>query len=340
MSEILKKFNKKQIILGASVFIAILAIGGGWWWIKSGSIVSTEDARVKGTIISVSSKVPGRIDKILVNEGDEVEAGQVLATVETAELEVQVAQAKANLAAAQAKLAEVKSGSRPQQIAQAGAVSTQAAASMDNAQRNYERIQALYQQGAISAQQRDAAETALAVARAQFDGAMQGYSLATEGAREEDIKIAEAQAEQAAAVFKNAQLTLDNAIIKAPSAGVVAVKSIDQGEIVAAGQPLFNITNLKEIWVAANIEETYAGKVQEGQTVEFTIDAYPGRTFKGEVSEVGSATGSQFALLPTENTSGNFTKVTQRLPVKIKVLEESNVLLKPGMSAVINIHVK
>lgn len=333
------KLNRKmQILIGGAVIL--LSLGGGWWWVKASSLVSTDDARVKGTIVSVGSKVPGRLDQVLVKEGDHVVTGQVLGKIETAELEVQAAQAKANLAAAEAKLAEVKAGSRPQQIAQAEATSNQAAASLENARRNYERLSVLYNQGAISAQQLDSAVTALSVAQAQYDAAAQGYSLASEGARDEDVKIAEAQTQQAAAILKNAQLALDNAEIKAPTVGIIAVKSADKGEIVSAGQPLFSITNLDEVWVAANIEETYAGKINAGQAVDFTIDAYPGRKFRGEVSEVGSATGSQFALLPTENSSGNFTKVTQRLPIKIRVIDAGGVLLKPGMSAVVDIHVK
>jgi len=104
--------------------------------------------------------------------------------------------------------------------------------------------------------------------------------------------------EQVAAALKNAQLQLDNTQIRASVAGVIAVKSIELGEIVAVGQSLFNITNLSDVWVAANSEETYIGKVQVGESVEVAIDAYPGKKFKGQVIEVGSASASQFALLP------------------------------------------
>ncbi len=333
-------FNKKKLVIGGSVLLMAAIALGGWWWMKSSTVVSTDDARIKGTIVSVSPKISGRIEQVFVDEGDTVQAGQVIAKIESAEIEVQVAQAKANLAAAQAKLNEIKSGSRPQQIAQAGAATEQALAGFENAWRNYERMEALYNQGAVSAQQLDAAKTALAVAKAQYNAASQSYSLTAEGARAEDVEIAQAQVEQAAAALKNAELTLANTEIKSPVTGVVAVKSVDQGEIVSAGQPLFNITDPNDIWVSANIEETSVGKLVVGQTVSFTVDAYPGRTFKGEVSDVGAATGSQFALLPTENTSGNFTKVTQRLPVKIKVVDAGNAVLKPGMSAVVDIHVK
>jgi multidrug resistance efflux pump len=334
------KWNKKRLLPIFSGIVAVIVAGGSLWWIHASSIVSTDDARVKGTIVSVSSKVPGQVEEVLVNDGDTVQAGQVIVRMDSSALEIQVQQAKANLAAAQAKLTETASGNRPQQIAQSESGVAQAAANLDNAQKNYERVAALYEQGAASAQQRDAAKTALDVAAAQYNGATQNYSLTAEGPRTEDIAVAQAQVDQAAAALKNAQLQLDNAVVKAPVAGVVANKSVDAGEVVAVGQPLFSITNLNDVWVAANIEETHVGKVQPGQKVDISVDAYGGRTFQGEVSEVGSATGSQFSLLPTENTSGNYTKVTQRLPVKIKVNNTGEALLKPGMSAVVDIHVK
>lgn len=339
MAAIMKKVNKKIMTIVGLIMVALIS-GGVWWWINYAGTVSTDDARVKGTIVTVSSRVSARVDEVLVDEGAEVMAGQVIAKLDSNELQAQVAQAKANLAAAQAKYAGIKAGNRPQQVAQATASVEAAAANLSNAQKVYERTKVLYRQGAVSAQELDAAQTALAVAQAQYNAVNQSASLVGEGSRMEDIQAAEAQVEQAAAALTNAQLLLDNATIKAPISGVVAVKSVNAGESVSNGQPLFNIVNVNDLWVAANIDETYVGKVRVGQRVNFTIDAFPGRTFKGEVTEVGSATGSQFALLPTENTSGNYTKVTQKLPIKINVIENSDFALKPGMSAVISVHVR
>ncbi|WP_373325837.1 HlyD family secretion protein [Sporomusa paucivorans] len=335
-----KKVTKKKFMAVAGLVLAIVLCGGLWWWIKYAGVVSTDDARVKGTIVTVSSRISARVDELSVQEGDEVQAGQVIAKLDSKELEVQVAQAKASLAVAQAKLAGVKAGSRPQQLAQAGAATEQAAANLENARKMYERAEALYQQGAVSAQQRDTAQANLSVAQAQYHAAGESYSLTAEGARSEDIQAAAALVEQAAAALKNAELQLGHAVIRAPIAGVIAVKSVNIGESVSIGQPIVNIANLKDVWVAANIDETYIGKVHTGQSVDFTIDAYPGQNFTGEVSEVGAATGSQFALLPTENTSGNYTKLTQKLPIKIKVSANEIFALKPGMSSIISVHVK
>ncbi|WP_378953372.1 HlyD family secretion protein [Pelosinus sp. sgz500959] len=340
MSEQQAPNKKKKWMIAAGAFFGILAIGGGWWWLQSSGIVSTDDASVKNNIVKISAKVAGQVEESTVKEGDIVQVGQVLAKIDNKVFQIQVEQAQANLASAQAKLDSLKSGNRPQQLAQSEASAEQASANLANARKNYERIEALFNTGAISAQQKDAAFTALQVAESQHKAAYQGYSLVSEGATVQDIQYAEAQVAQAAAALKNAQLQLDNTVIVAPIAGVIAKELVDQGEIISAGQPLFNITNPNDSWIEANIEESAIGKVEVGQSVNFKIDAYPKKEFKGEVVDVGAATGSQFSLLPSDNTSGNFTKVTQRLSVKIKVTDTGNVTLKPGMSAVIDIHVK
>lgn len=330
------KPSNRTITIVVLLLFAVLAVGGAWWWFRASRIVSTDDARVKGTIVAVSAKLSGRMEQVLIHEGDSVKAGQVIASLEKQELEVQVEQAKANLAITQAKLAALVAGNRPQEVAEANASTLQAKANLENAQKNRERDEVLYRQGAISVQQLDASLTALAVAQAQYQAAIQRYSLSAEGARPEDIQAAEAQVLQAKAVLKNTEIQLSNAAIKAPVDGIVALKSVEEGEIISAGQQLFRITNLADVWISANIEETYIGRIIVGQKVEFSIDAYPGRKFAGQVSEVGPASGSQFALLPAENTSGNFTKVTQRLPIKIKA-SETDCVLKPGMSAMISV---
>lgn len=331
--------NRKTVTIGGAV-IALLLVVSGWWWMSSSGKVSTDDARVKNNIVNVSTKVPGQVEELLVKEGDHVEAGQVIAKIDSASLKIQVEQAQANLVSAQAKLASLEAGNRPQQVAQSQASVEQAAANLDNARKNYERAANLYHDGAMSAQQRDSAQTALKVAQAQYDAAAQGLSLVNEGATEQDRQFAEAQVAQAAATLKNAQLQLNNSVIKAPISGTVAKASADTGEMVSVGQTLFSITNPADAWVEVNIEETDIGKVQVGQRVDFKIDAYPGKSFKGEVAEVGAATGSQFALLPSDNASGNFTKVTQRITVKVRVIDNNNVELKPGMSAVADIRTR
>jgi membrane fusion protein (multidrug efflux system) len=339
MSQVNPKLSNRNMIIIAGLLVAMLAAGGLWWWIRSGRVVSTDDARVKGTIVAVSAKVSGRVEKVVVNEGDSVQAGQVIATLEKQEFEAQLEQAKANLEMVQAKLAAAIAGNRHQEIAAANASVRQTMANLDNAQKNYERAETLYNQGAISVQQRDTAKTAADVAQAQYASATEQYSLSAEGSRPEDIQIAKAQVRQAQAALTNIEIQLNDATVKAPVSGVVALKSVEDGEVIVAGQQLFSITNLADVWISANIEETYIGRIKVDQLVEFTIDAFPDKKFTGHVIEVGAATGSQFALLSTENSSSNFTKVTQRLPIKIRA-DQSEYVLKPGMSVTVNIVTK
>lgn len=336
VNNVTPKLSNRHLAIIAGCLVAILAAGGCWWWLRASRMVSTDDARVKGTIVAVSAKANGRLEKVLVNEGDQVETGQVIAVLEQQDFAVQLDQAKANLAIAQAKLSAIMAGNRPQEVAQANAAVLQVQANLENARRNKERDRLLYQRGAISAQQSDASQTAYEIAEAQYIAANEQYSLSLEGSRKQDVDMAQAQVQQALAVLKNAENQFADTVIKAPTSGVVALKSAEPGEIVAFGQQLFSISNLADVWIGANIEESYINRIKVGQKVEFTIDAYPGRKFIGQVTEVGPASGSQFTLLPTENASANFTKVTQRLPIKIKA-NESDCILKPGMSAIINI---
>lgn len=332
--------KKKKWLITAATLLGMLVTLGGWWWLKSSGVVSTDDASVKSNIVGISAKVSGQIDDIAVKEGDTVQVGQVLANIDNKAFQIQVEQSEANLAAAKAKLDSLKAGNRPQQVAQSEASVEQALANLKNVRKNYQRMEELFNTGAISEEQKDNALTALQVADSQYQATTQGRSLVAEGASEQDVRYAEAQVAQAVAALKSAQLQLNNSVITAPINGVVAKKNVDQGENIAAGQPILSITNPADSWIEANIEETAIGKVQLGQGVKFKIDAYPEKEFRGEVIEVGTATGSQFALLPSDNASGNFTKVTQRLPVKIKVTDAVNAVMKPGMSAVIDIQVK
>ncbi len=346
--------SKSKLILGLLItFLAVGILGGGWWWYMTTKYVTTDDARISGTIVSISGKIPGRITEVLVKEGEQVKAGQVVARIDSREVLAQKAQAIAAVAVAKAKYEELVAGSRPQEIGQARfsvdqarATVDQAQANLENAAKNYERMQALYNQGAISSSQIDSARTAYNVAKEALRGSREGENVAGEkldlsisGTREESIRGAEAQLKQAQAALEAVTVLGDYTTIISPVAGTVALKSINPGEVIAAGQPLFSIVDLQDVWLNTRIEETKLGKIKIGQKVEYTIDGYPGRHFEGEVYEIGSAANSVFALIPTENASGNFTKVTQRVGVKISLPKDDTILFRPGMSAVIKIHV-
>ncbi|EAX49020.1 secretion protein HlyD family protein [Thermosinus carboxydivorans Nor1] len=331
--------KKHKIIIALLVFFVVAGLGGGaWWWYYTTKYVTTDDARISGTIVNVSAKISGKVVELLVKEGDQVKAGQIIARIDNREILAQKAQAEAALAAAKARYEEVVAGARPQEIEQARAALDQARANLDNAQKNYERMEKLYKDGAISAAQRDNAETAYAVAREAYNAASEKLDLTIAGAREETIRAAAAQVKQAEAALEAANVMADNTVVVAPVSGSVALKAVNPGEVVAAGQPIVSIVDPSDLWVNARIEETKIDRIKIGQKVEYTIDSYPGRVFTGTVYDIGTATNSVFAIIPTENASGNFTKVTQRIPIKITLPKDSPYIFRPGASVIIKVH--
>ena len=356
MQESEKDNNKKQkFIMGLLFFFLVVGIlGGGYWYYLSTKYVSTDDARISGTIVSVSAKIPGRITEVLVKEGEQVKSGQVVAKIDAREVAAQKVQAQGALAAAKARYEELVAGSRPQEIGQARAGVDQAKAgvdqaraNLDNVAKNYERMQELYHQGAISSSQMDKAQADYTVAREAVrasqeavNAASEKFGLSVAGNREETISAAAALVKQAEAALEAIMVANEYTSIISPVTGTIALKSVNPGEVVSAGQPLFSIADLSDVWVNARIEETKLAKIKVGEKVEYTIDGYPSRNFEGEVYEIGTAANSVFALIPTENASGNFTKVTQRVPVKISLPKDGDLIFRPGMSAIVKIHVE
>ena len=347
--------SQSKLIIGLLIVFLLIGVGGGgFWWYMTTKYVSTDDARISGTIVSVSAKIPGRIIEVLVKEGEQVKAGQVVARIDGREVAAGQAQAQAAVAVVKARYEELVAGSRPQEIGQARsgvdqarAGVDQAKANLDNATKNYARMQALYSQGAISSSQIDNAETAYTVAKDALRVSQEGINMAGDkldlsiiGTREETIRGAEAQVKQAEAALQAAMVLGDYTSIVSPVTGAVALKSVNQGEVVAAGQPLFSIVDLNDVWLSSRIEETKLGKIKVGQKAEYSIDGYPGQNLEGTVYDISAAANSVFALIPTENASGNFTKVTQRIGVKITLPKDGDLIFRPGMSAVVKIHVE
>jgi multidrug resistance efflux pump len=350
-----KPNGNRKFIFGLLIFFVLVGLaGGGWWWYMSTKYVSTDDAHIDGTIVSVSSKIPGKVTEVLVKEGDHVKVGQVIARIDSREIKDQKLEAEMALAAAKANYEELLHGSRPQEIgkANAGVLEAQAGvekarANLENAEKNYTRLEKLYKDGAVSTAQRDNAEASYREAREAVNAAMGGADAAGQlldlvktGSREEQIRAAEAKVKEAQAALDRMKVVNGYTNIVCPVDGIVALKSVNPGEVVNAGQPLFSVTQTSDVWVTAKIEETSIGEVKVGQKVDYTIDAYPGQTFEGTVTEIGSAANSVFALIPTENSSNTYTKVTQRIPIKISLPHDTKYVFRPGMSVVVRIHVK
>jgi len=345
-----KSSRKKKIVLPIVGVIALILL---FWafqkWTYSRSHQSTDNAQVDGHIVPVLAKVGGYVKTVNVNENDHVKAGQLLVQLDDADYRVRLQQAQADLVAAEATAggsgfagqaqAQVQSaaGQRAALDAQIGA----ARANGNKADADLARARELAAKQIISKQQLDAALAAAEVARANLLAAQRQASAAggTVNTAEAGVRVANARTLAARAAAANAQLQLDYTRITAPASGEVSRRQVEVGQLVAPGQPLLSIVADTGVWVTANFKETQLARIHPGQTVEFEIDAYGGCIAEGKVESVSGATGAKFALLPPDNATGNFTKVVQRVPVRIRVTKPcpGNHPLRPGLSA--NVHV-
>jgi multidrug efflux pump subunit AcrA (membrane-fusion protein) len=245
-----------------------------------------------GAEVKVGSRIPGRVEQLAVQAGDRVKAGQVIARLEQDDLRAGVEKARADLAAAEAKLATVRNGARPQEIQTVEAALRQAEANRSLAQVNLERYRQLYQDGGIALQQMDSAARDHEVAVSQVRSAQEQLSLVREKYTAEDLRYAEAQVLQARAALRMADANLSYATITAPMAGVVASVSTQQGETVTSGSaaaqaPTFvTIIDLHRLQVDAYVDETDIGKVRVGQEATFSVDAFPDKEFDGKVAAI------------------------------------------------------
>jgi len=348
--------RKVIIFLVLGLFVLGAAAAGVWWWRDLQTSISTDDARVGGDIVDISSKISGRLEKIYVTEGDVVKPGQKLAELDNAQYSIAVAQAQASLNLAKAnynKLPDdIKSARAGFDKSQQTLLSSQAnlksaEIAFADAKRNLDQNEALYASGAVSKEQLDSARSRFDTAKAALEAAQANVLFAQAGLRDSEAKwesvkntsaeIYLAQIKQAQANYDNAKLAYDNSFIYATGNGTVVRVPAKVGENISPGQTILTITDLQGTWIDANIEENKFGRVQVGQKVDVKVDAYPGKVFAGKVIQVGGATQATFALIPSESSSGNFTKVTQKLPVKISV-DKKGLLFKPGMSAEIKIY--
>lgn len=341
--------GKRKFIIPIVVIVAIIAAVWGFkTWRYSESHESTDDAQVDGHIIPVIAKVGGYVTSVSTDENQHVNEAQVLVTLDDAEYRVKVESAQADLSAAQG-VAGTKNveGQAQGQVATASGERSQldaqviaAQAANTNAQANLARMQTLAGKQIVSKQQLDAAQAAATAAQAQVLAAQR--QVATAGSQistaEAGVRVAEARTGAAQAALDNAKLQLSYTRITAPASGLVARKQVEVGQLVSAGQPVMNIVADTGVWVTANFKETQLNDIKVGQPVEFDVDAYGKCTAEGKVESLSGATGAKFALLPPDNATGNFTKVVQRVPIRIAVTKGCpNHPLRPGLS--VDVHV-
>ena len=316
-----KRSRRLVFSIMSIILVTLLIIGIRRWWFGR-SHVSTDNAQVDGHIIPVLAKVGGYVTEVRIEENQSVRAGDTIVVLDDRDLRARLAQTDADLAAV---LATVSSRTR---VGQAEAAVAQAQANAVKAQADLARMEPLATQSIVSPQQLDAARGAAAAAAAQLAAAQ----AALVGA---DARVAAARA-----VRDQAALQLSYTRILAPASGVVSKKSVELGQLVQPGQPLMTVVPLDDVWVTANLKETETADVTPGDSADITVDAYEGRHFRGRVESLSPATGAKFSLLPPDNATGNFTKVVQRIPVRIRLdsaAADPAHPLRPGMSVVATI---
>ncbi|MFP3546934.1 HlyD family secretion protein [Rhizobium sp. SIMBA_035] len=339
---------RSLIVPGTAIVIALTAIvaaGANWdSWIANQSIQSTDDAAVFADVSAISSRAEGTIEGISVRDYARVEAGDLLFSIDRAPYEVALRSSRAKLAAAKAQLQNDDS-QRAFQLAQIDvAVAKQQASAADEVEtgKELERQLKLASDGRASSVQTLERATA-ARDRALADAKM---NVATVNAQRAQLDVLARQREAlkagvdfAAADVAARELELSYTEIRAPFDGVVAKRNVQLGSYVAAGTNLISIVPLPKVYVLANYKENQLARVQEGQHVDISVDMLPGEKLLGTVSKISPASGSTFALLPADNASGNFTKVAQRLTVRIEFdPDQANFdRLRPGMSVVTRI---
>jgi membrane fusion protein, multidrug efflux system len=342
-----KSTTRKKIIIGVVVVAAAIALT---WAIKtfiySRAHETTDNAQVDGHIVPVLAKVGGYVTAVLVQDNDSVRNGQTLVRIDDAEYRVKVAQAEADLAAAQSAAGGRRfTGQSQAAVAtasgQRSALDAQIQAALANQQKanaDLARMRDLVSKQIVSAQQLDAAQAAAAAASADVE-ALQRQAAAAGGTvqnAQAGVRLAQARLEAAQASLENAKLQLSYTNVTAPETGTISKKQVEVGQLVQPGQTLMSIVADTGTWVTANFKETQLNRMHVGQPVALEVDAYPGCEAEGKVQSLSGATGARFALLPPDNATGNFTKVVQRLPVRIAITKGCGTThpLRPGMSVV------
>ena len=337
------EYKKKRVIV-PTVTAVILVITGIVMAIHSTFFQSTDDAFVEGRLISVAPRVSGPVVKLLVDDNEEVQAGQLLVEIDPNDYEVKLHQAEAKLAEAKARLnvtdKQIDEGSSNVQESFEDITSTQS--KLDFARKDYKRYSDMYKEGIVSKQDYDNSNTHLTVALANHKAATEKSKALQSALESNKAKKESVQAEikKLEAEVEQAKLDLSYTKIYAPQAGKVSARSVEMGNYVQVGQPLMEIVP-DEVWVVANFKEIQLTYMKAGQPVSIKVDTYPGKRFKGRVDSIQRATGAKSSLFPPENAVGSYVKIVQRVPVKIVFEEDiSDYNIVPGMSVVPKVKVK
>lgn len=338
----------KRGLLGVA---ALAVLGGGayygWdYWTVGRFQVSTDDAYVKSDSTILAPKVSGYLKEVLVTDNQSVTMNQPLATIDDRDYVVALSQAHANVDAANAVVAEFRASIDQQAtlIDQARATVLLDQANLTFAEQENARYAALAKNGAGSIQNAQQTVSKLAIAKATLQRDEAAVAAAEKQVTSLEAQLAKAQAdlEHARSLQDQAELNVSYTTIAAPIDGVVGNRTLRVGQFVQAGTALMSVVPLSSVYIVANFKETQLTDIRPGQPVAIDVDSYPAHVLKGIVDSVAPASGQEFALLPPDNATGNFTKIVQRVPVKIRVEAGSPLagMLRPGMSVVPTIDIQ
>jgi membrane fusion protein (multidrug efflux system) len=296
----------RAAVLGVCL-VAAAAVGLRWW-LHARVRVRTDNAFVEGHVAYVSPRVPGNVLEVRVQDNQHVHAGDVLVRLDRAEFEATASRLRGQLQEARNRVAEARAT-----VEAIDAERKVAEVELWRASQEADRVDALHRRGAASSKQLETAVAERDAAAARI------RALEHRAAAEQALVENEAPVRSAEASLRQAELDLQYADVVAPFDGVVGRRSVEVGENVAKGRPLLAIASDAETWVVANFKETQIGHMEVGDAAEIRVDAFPGKIWYGHVESIAPATGATFALIPPDNASGNFTKVVQRVPVKIAI---------------------
>jgi membrane fusion protein, multidrug efflux system len=332
------------------IILGIVVIGGLFFGVKeyiySTKHEDTDDAQIDADISPVVARVGGYVDSIYFEDNQHVNKGQVLIKIDDRDYKVRLEQAQAAQEGAGANIGVGQSQiyTTAANAASAKAQVTSAAARLEKMQKDYARFANLIKDGSITQQQFDQAKSDLDVARANYQAAIDQYKAAQQqvGTTRNQLKVTNTGVSQRQADVDYAKLQLSYTTLKAPASGVTSKKSVQVGQLVQAGQTLFSVVNDNSMYITANFKETQLEHLRNGQKVAIEVDAFPDLELQGTVYNFSPATGARFSLLPPDNATGNFVKVVQRVPVKIKINGNKETLdkLRAGMSVNVSVSIK
>ncbi len=341
----------------AIVLLALIMLAWGiYWWTTGRWLIDTDDAYVRADIVTLAPRISGYLTEVNVEDNQQVRAGEVLAQIDTRDYQAKVCQAAAAVRAAAAELSvqqarifslQARQIQQKSRIDDAQAAVRAAGAESERSALEERRQVRLMSQNVSSMQQLEAAKaemnkTAANLARAQAQALMSKQALmvlaSDRQAAEAELVKADALQSQAQAVLNLARINLGSTQIKSPIAGTAGERTLRVGQYVEVGSPLLAVVP-DSVYVIANFKETQIDLMRIGQTAEVTVDAYDGQRFNGTVESFAPASGAQFALLPPDNATGNFTKIVQRMPVRIRLNKGQARLgeIRPGMSVIVTV---